>query len=160
MKASTIQLIPQPKWTPFKKSSSFTSNGKPIDKGDLELGTDECYLNSRYQVFVYRREQVPQVKNFPQLIWLSIKRLDKEPIHDWRDMQRIKNELVGEEHDAVEVYPAESRLMDTANQYHLWVFEDTVDKVCFPFGWSKRAVSGKRAAEKVGGKQRPLDNKN
>jgi len=29
--------------------------------------------------------------------------------------------IVGEEHEAFEVYPAESRLVDTANQYHLWV---------------------------------------
>ena len=47
---------------------------------------------------------------------------DKAPI--WRDMQRIKNELVGPELVAVEVYPPVRELVDQANMYHLWVFED------------------------------------
>jgi hypothetical protein len=37
-------------------------------------------------------------------------------VHDWRDLQRIKNQLVGPECEAVELYPAESRKVDTANQ--------------------------------------------
>ena len=52
--------------------------------------------------------------------YLSIKRLDREPINDWRAMQKIKNAIVGNEWEAVEIYPAESRLVDTANQYHLF----------------------------------------
>jgi hypothetical protein len=66
---------------------------------------------------------------------LSICRTDKQAVHDWRAFQRIKNELAGPEWEAVEIYPAESRLVDMANQYHLW---------CFPFaigfGFSGRAV--------------------
>ena len=45
---------------------------------------------------------------------------DGEPRHDWRDMQRIKNDLVGEEWEAVELFPAESRLMDPSNYYLLY----------------------------------------
>ena len=148
MKASTIQLIPQPKWTPFEKAEVTRAK---------ELGTDECWINSRYMVYVYRGKQVPQ-ELVEDMIWLSIKRLDKEPIHDWRDLQRIKNELVGEENEAVELYPKESRMVDQANQFHLWVLAD--EKMTFPFGWVVRRVSGKRAAEKIGGKQRAIDNKN
>ena len=48
-------------------------------------------------------------------------------------MQRIKNELCGTETEAVEIYPAESRLADTANQYHLWCVEPGVH---FPFGFN------------------------
>jgi hypothetical protein len=44
-------------------------------------------------------------------------RLDGQAIHDWRELQRIKNEIVGDEIEAVELYPAESRLLDTANWY-------------------------------------------
>lgn len=55
--------------------------------------------------------------------YLSIKRLDREPINDWRAMQKIKNSIVGPEWEAVEIYPAESRLVDTANQYHLWCWD-------------------------------------
>ncbi len=53
---------------------------------------------------------------------LSIKRNDRGPIHDWRDFQIIKNTFCGDDAEGVEIYPAESRLVDTSNQYHLWVF--------------------------------------
>lgn len=89
----------------------------------------EVWVNSRYLVIV-KRETDP--------IWLSIKRLDQEVIHSWRDLQRVKNELIGRDHEAVEIYPAEDRLVDQANQYHLWVFADPTFRV--PFGFSARDV--------------------
>ena len=48
------------------------------------------------------------------------KKKDKKAIHDWRHFQQIKNELVGSEVEALEIYPAESRLHDAVNQYHLF----------------------------------------
>jgi hypothetical protein len=51
---------------------------------------------------------------------------DGEPRHDWRDFQRIKNDLVGPEWEAVELYPAESRLMDPSNYYSLWCFSGKI----------------------------------
>jgi hypothetical protein len=38
----------------------------------------------------------------------------------------------------VELFPAESRLVDTANQYHLWVMADAEYR--FPFGYQRRLV--------------------
>ena len=61
---------------------------------------------------------------------LAIKRFDKQPIHRWSDFQRIKNEIAGPERIALEVYPAESELTDTANIYHLWVLYEG-DKLPF-----------------------------
>ena len=77
-------------------------------------------------------------KDFPPMFWLSIKRLDRECIHDWRDLQTIKNMLVGKENEGVELYPAESRLVDTANQYHIFVLKNPAIK--FPFGFYDRRV--------------------
>ena len=57
--------------------------------------------------------------------YLSIKRRDQEPFHDWRAMQSIKNAICGPEWEAIEIYPAESRLVDTANQYHLFCWQFT-----------------------------------
>lgn len=88
-------------------------------------------VNELYHVNM--RSIQPVVEGWPSMIWLSIKRRDRKPIHDWRDLQRIKNELVGVECEGVELYPAESRKTDTANQYHLWVFLESGHK--FPFGW-------------------------
>src|SRR6187402_3694185 len=49
----------------------------------------------------------------PPYIHLDIRRLDGGPCNDWRNFQQIKNELVGPEYEAVELFPAESRLVDT-----------------------------------------------
>jgi hypothetical protein len=63
---------------------------------------------------------------------LSYHRRDRAPIRDWRVGQAIKNQLCGLEWEAVEIYPAESRKVDTANEYWLWAFEGQ-----FPFGFEK-----------------------
>ena len=78
------------------------------------------YRNSRYHVALW----FDGADDHPMGKWihLSIKDHDRTARHDWRDLQRIKNELVGPEYEAIEIYPAESRLVDTANQYHLYVF--------------------------------------
>ena len=112
-----------------------------------EIG-EEVYINDLYQVSV-RRFHVPKTKENPGMHWLSIKRLDRATIHDWRELQEIKNEIIGCENEAVELFPAESRLVDTANQYHLWVIADP--KFRFPFGFVSRVVSGEEVA---GSKQR------
>ncbi|WP_444876696.1 DUF7694 domain-containing protein [Brevibacillus daliensis] len=39
----------------------------------------------------------------------------------WAEKQRIKNELFGTERVAVEVFPAQSELVDEANMYHIWL---------------------------------------
>jgi hypothetical protein len=82
---------------------------------------EDIWCNSLYQVNI---RTIPSNGLVPEVKHLSIKRRDKRVVHDWRDLQRIKNELVGAECEAVEIYPAESRLVDSANQYHLWVFND------------------------------------
>lgn len=49
----------------------------------------------------------------------------------WAEKQQIKDELFGANRVAVEVYPTEDRLVDTADVYHLWVFDK---KYRLPFG--------------------------
>src|SRR6516164_7566855 len=80
------------------------------------IANEPFFRNDRYQVFM---RSIPAGR-WPALTHLSICRIDRKPIHDWRELQEIKNALVGPEHEAVELYPAESRLVDTANQFHLW----------------------------------------
>lgn len=87
---------------------------KDITKGDN-------FINDTYHVYI--------IKDDPHgfgpdadLWWLSIKRHDREPILDWREIQEIKNQLCGEDKEAMMLYPKESRVVDTANQYHLFVF--------------------------------------
>jgi hypothetical protein len=52
---------------------------------------------------------------------LSFKRNDRAAVRDWRHFQAIKNEVAGAEREAIEIFPAESELVDGANEYHMWV---------------------------------------
>ena len=54
----------------------------------------------------------------------------------WRDMQRIKNEICGEEATAVQVMPPASELIDEADMYHMWVLSSRL-----PFTLAKRAAA-------------------
>lgn len=80
-----------------------------------------------------------QVRDNHPFIQLTIERRDLQPCRDWKHLQQIKNELIGPEHEAVELFPAESRLIDAGNQYHMWVHSDPTYR--FSVGWkSPRCV--------------------
>ena len=113
---------------------------------------DEMWVNDGYIVHL-RRGIKP--KDWPEMIHLSIKRRDKQPIHDWRDLQEIKNQLVGRQHEGVELYPAESRKVDVANQFHIYVMAER--GLRFPFGFTGRhVVDGSGDIEVDNTRQRPL----
>ena len=158
-------------------NEGFRINGKPLHWREFhKLGitkrkakaaveatiNDEIWMNEIYQVNACRRtgpgwfDSLEETYNgFPtdngEVVWLSIKRKDKEPIHDWRDLQRIKNDICGPESEAMEIYPAESRLMDTSHQYQLFVFQHPI-----PIGFRGRAVRTPEEAAEFGAKQREL----
>jgi len=112
-------------WTPFKPVAGAVVGTDGVEGHLLE--------NNRYQVI--RREYVSGP--FGEFVHLTIRNRDGSARHEWQDFQRIKNELVGKEAEAVELYPAESRLVDVANHYHLWVFP----AYRFPFGMEQREVA-------------------
>lgn len=103
-----------------------------------DILAEEVWVNDRYQVHVRTIRQRPD-SQWPPMKHLSIRRHDRAACHDWRDFQKIKNDLVGPDCEAVELYPREDRLADSANQYHLWALTDGVR---FPFGFADRLVSG------------------
>ena len=120
--------------------------GAPVEEVQrmMDEDRDELFLNQTYQVAVRRMEGITH---------LSIKRIDKRPSRDWRDFQEIKNIFCGPECNAVEVYPAESRLVDTANQYHLWVAtNESTNEVLGSIGWQTRNVTSESGGGAV---QRP-----
>lgn len=77
------------------------------------------FLNNRYSVQIS-----DEATDWGLVIHLWIRRHDGEMVRSWADMQRIKNELVGEERVALEVFPATSQLIDNANIAHLWVLPE------------------------------------
>ena len=98
----------------------------------------QVYLNSRYQVSVESSLVSDGEGGAIEMVHLSIKRLDQQPVRDWRDMQKIKNELVGPECEGIELFPAESRCVDTANQYHIWCVRSNTFR--WEVGWNVPAL--------------------
>lgn len=91
---------PSDKWQKIIKTSARMPDGA------------EIWENELYEITVRRLE--------PNLIQIGINSIDGSARHDWRDFQNIKNDVCGSEWEAVELYPAESRLIDPSNYYMLW----------------------------------------
>lgn len=128
-------------WTEFEEADL-------PPKARVITQSDKVFVNNLFQV---------NLRNLPHgWVWLSIKRKDKEAMHDWRDLQLIKNAICGKEREALELYPAESRLVDSSNQYHLFVMPEGES---FPFGYGDRlVVEGGRFKSDFGeSNQRPFD---
>lgn len=109
------------------------------------------YINDTYQVQHCVGNEVhdlfdPKLKG--DLDYLSIKRHDKKPCRNWTEFQQIKNMICknGENRFAVEIYPPEKFLVNSANQYHLWVFDERVD---LGFGFRYRNVNLKHGYQTV-----------
>jgi len=105
-----VQQLRQRQGRPTRASwTSFVPVVEIPAGGDDPGGT--MYRNSRYSVAVRRH---------PDHYHLAIIVNDHSARHDWRDFQRIKNELLGPDAEAAELYPSEERLIDTTNTFHLW----------------------------------------
>ena len=108
-----------------------------------EFSNVDMYENDVYCVHHYKSKETNKFiwnEGFMDgMDYLSIKRIDKKPCRSWTDFQKIKNELVvnGENRYALEVYPPKNRLVNTANQYHIWVMPYGFD---IRFGFKTREV--------------------
>jgi len=87
------------------------------------------------------------------MLHINIRRRDGGMFKDWRHFQQIKNEVAGPEREAFEMYPAESRLVDTSNKWHLWVLPEGVQ---MQVGWDKRDVQYETNNDVPGLRQRAL----
>lgn len=158
MKRKNGRTAPQP-WTPFVEVPITDKMRAQLrDGGDPQWDDPNTHLvvNNRYTVWLRWCRIAQDAPHFAgeRVIHLSIKRNDKGTLRDWRHLQRIKNELVGAEVEAVELFPADSRLVDEANQYHLWCFMDSDFRFV---GVATRLVGGPEEAAAVGAKQRPFE---
>jgi hypothetical protein len=137
-------------WTAFVQiKQAIAADGQILDVDNAERCV--MFANSRYQVSIWKHPlPADGMPEGAECFHLSIKRNDGSAVRDWRDMQRIKNELLGDEAEAVELYPAESRLVDGANQYHLWALVGCQ----WPIGFRSRLVSENQSG---GVQQRPWE---
>ena len=74
--------------------------------------------NNAYAVAVYD----PAYDGAPTQI--TVQRFDEQPARDLRHLQQIKDEVCGPEYEAVEIFPAQARVVDFTNTTHLWVFKE------------------------------------
>lgn len=51
---------------------------------------------------------------------LKVHRRDDKPIHNYMDMQEIKNQCLGKDAVAIEIYPKAGDFKDGSHTYHLW----------------------------------------
>lgn len=96
---------------------------KAIISHHIALGIEPpvaLWMNDIYEVFVNSVSAEGGMH-------LSIKRYDRAAIRNWRHFQQIKNEIAGEEIEALELFPRESRIADNANQYHLFCLPEGLD---------------------------------
>lgn len=100
----------------------------------IEQAVQSSMCFHTYENDVYRVE----IRSQAPFLHLCIRRHDGANRTNWREFQQIKNELVGPEHEAIELFPAESRLVDTANEYHLWVH--SAPDFRFAVGFGDRVV--------------------
>ena len=131
-----------------------TMNGYKIDETaarallDAEHAKCQYWINDLYQV------QVAPCGPDNSMLHLCIRRIDGGMFKDWRHFQQIKNEIAGEEREAIELYPRESRKVDTTNKWHLWVMPEgaSMDGI----GWQERDVSYEENRNVPGLRQRAL----
>lgn len=101
-------------WEPmrcFNDDPTVELNPRVVKEGSF------VWRNNRYQCIAR-----PFQTAIGEMWHLSIHTHDRGPVRNWRHLQQIKNEVVGENRTAVEVFPPERSLVDTSNEYHLWVF--------------------------------------
>lgn len=73
------------------------------------------------------------------MLHLSVKCIDQAPIIPYADLMQIKDDLCGLECEGIELYPARSREVDLANQYHLWCVDSSA--FSFPLGFPQWPIS-------------------
>lgn len=111
---------------------------------ECDIGPYQCCLKWNWG----GAEPLVQGQSFAMI---QVCRADGGSVVDWRHLQQIKNLMLDPEWEAVEIFPAESRLKDPSNARYLWA-----SSVPFGFGMngtrvvfdSDRAIAPQRPFEK------------
>ncbi len=98
-----------PNWTPL---AFIEKRDDPVQPE----GEQAVFKNDIYTV-------IARVKD-NGMIHLSFHNNDNSTEIPWTHKQQIKNDICGRETEAIEIFPAMNRIVDAANQYHLWVYPE------------------------------------
>lgn len=111
----------QREWQPFERVEIAPAVVAEYRRrqGDFLTG----WRNNIYSVQVFRRSDAWEGG---EVLHLAIRRHDGHEVEAWSDLQRIRNEIVGAERVAIEVYPSDAEVIDSANMRHLFVLPEGV----------------------------------
>lgn len=124
MKTARMAKCPRP-WRPWNRveGARFAEHKKRYPGNPLVQGALVAFENGFYSVMLRPLDE--------DRAWhVMVSTLEDAPSRDWRDLQRIKNELFGPNDIAIEIFPREQDVIDEANMTHLWVVPfDLADRI-------------------------------
>jgi hypothetical protein len=125
--------------------ASGASQGEAEDSWSVFRGSD-MYESDEYVVQLIKGG-VGNLSHALATYTLVISRRDGQAVRDWRDIQEIKNRMVGRETEAVELYPSKARSFDFRDRTVLFCYvgssgaERPDAAPHLPFGARERVVS-------------------
>jgi hypothetical protein len=108
-----------------------------VVKQELGIGVETCHRNERMMVLGHRQDNNAFLdpEGQPITLWhLALVGTKNHPTLTWGEAQRAKAELLGEDVEAIELYPAADRVFDLP-EVHLWCFPRGFK---LPLGFAKR----------------------
>ncbi len=110
MKLKYKQLDPQHLKDVIKKEHNYSEHltkAWSIIKGDSHIRP----------IYLVTFEKVGDIEHW------RITRYDNKPTHNFMDLWQIKNDLIGKNKVAIEIYPTEKSFKNSSNTYHLWIWK-------------------------------------
>lgn len=103
-----------------RKIKTAPKFGKPwTNYSDKDFVGKDCtrLTNGYFKVTLWDEED-----GIGNLTYMTVSRADRKPVTGWDDLQRIKNELVGENRIGIEIYSKKEQLFEAANVRHVRVY--------------------------------------
>lgn len=118
-------------WGPWENRSHLRDDPRAPD------GLQRAWLNRTYSVQLVARNGLEV---------LMIRRHDGQAHFPWTDLQKIKDQLVGEQREAVQVFPRKDEIVDSANMAHLWLVPDG-ERLPYTFARFSDVLDGEGASQ-------------
>jgi hypothetical protein len=124
-------------WGEWKEKDTQGEQANALrDFSGINVYPEQFWYNNVYSVQLYRH-----TTDWGEVMQLLVREHNQSADIPWRDLQRIKNELVGHDWIAIEVFPTQEDLIDQANCFHLWVLPYGFK---LPFGLHMKGWAGGR----------------
>lgn len=114
---SVGRRLQRKEWNEFEDVTLESREKSDMFGRDPRGYADQVFKNNKYIVQVF--QGIYRKGSFYTKV--MVRRCDAAPLSCWQDLYRIKNEIFGEETEAVQFLPPKSELVDVANLYWFWI---------------------------------------